>query len=232
MAKKKPAVRARTKKAKKAPSRAIPGAAPDAEMRILDAARSVVIRRGTAGARMQEIAAEAGVNQALLHYYYRSKEQLAGAVFEQMAARMFPMVIQALAMDASIDQKIDRIVAVYHENLIANPFLPGYILSELHHHPERIQSLLAKAGGGDPRQVMQPLFGLLGLQIEARVREGAMRPIAAEQFVVSLVSLCIFPFAARPMLGMMLGLDDAAFPAFIDERRRTLADFFRNALRP
>ena len=59
-----------------------------------------------------------------------------------------------------------------------------------------------------------------------------MRPIGPRQFVVNLVSLCIFPFAARPMLAMMLGLDDEAFPSFIDERRRTLADFYRNALRP
>jgi hypothetical protein len=59
-----------------------------------------------------------------------------------------------------------------------------------------------------------------------------MRPITAREFVVNLVSLCIFPFAARPMLSMMLGLDDSAFPTFIEERKRTLATFYRNALRP
>ena len=58
----------------------------DTEQRILDAAHAVFVRRGTAGARMQEIAAEAGVNQALLHYYFRSKEQLSQAVFERAAA--------------------------------------------------------------------------------------------------------------------------------------------------
>src|SRR5918911_2376982 len=83
---------------------------PDTEQRILDAARAVFIRRGTAGARMQEIAKEAGVNQALLHYYFRSKERLSTAVFLQFASRVLPAVVHVLGGDAPIDEKIDRIV--------------------------------------------------------------------------------------------------------------------------
>jgi TetR/AcrR family transcriptional regulator len=224
---------AKKKTASKPAGRERPEGTPHAEARILEAARSVFIRRGTAGARMQEIAAEAGVNQALLHYYFRSKDQLSAAVFEQMASRLFPTLMQTLVTDASIAEKVERIVALYHENLAKNPFLPGYVIAELQHHPERIESLLAKVGGGkDPRQVILPVFVRLGEQIEAEVRAGRMRPIGPRQFVVNLVSLCIFPFAARPLLSMMLSLDDDAFPAFIDERRRTLADFYMNALRP
>ena len=204
----------------------------DTEARILEAARSVFIRRGTAGARMQEIAAEAGVNQALLHYYFRSKDQLGAAVFSQMASRLFPPLLQVLSSDASLDAKIAQIVAIYHENLVKNPFLPSYLLSEMQYHPERIQQVLAKIGGGDARSVNAPVFLRLNEQIAAEVNAGRMRPITAREFVVNLVSLCIFPFAARPMLGMMLGLEDEAFPTFIAERQRTLAAFYRNALRP
>src|SRR3954467_3313435 len=93
---------------------------PDTESRILEAARSVFIRRGTAGARMQEIAAEAGVNQALLHYYFRSKDQLGAAVFGQLAMRLFPALLQVLAGEAPLDAKIEQIVAIYHENLTRN----------------------------------------------------------------------------------------------------------------
>src|SRR6185436_6737613 len=110
----------------------------ETEQRILDAARTVFLQHGTAGARMQEIAQEAGVNQALLHYYFRSKERLAQAVFQQMASRLFPALIQTLASDISLDEKIDRLVAIYLDNLSKSPFLPGYLISELHHHPERI----------------------------------------------------------------------------------------------
>src|SRR5215470_18138118 len=76
----------------------------DTEQRILDAAHAVFVRRGTAGARMQEIAAEARVNQALLHYYFRSKEQLARAAFERAGSQLMPAVIQVMASDAALEQ--------------------------------------------------------------------------------------------------------------------------------
>jgi len=201
------------------------------ESRILDAARTVFIRRGTAGARMQEIAREAGVNQALLHYYFRSKERLSGAVFQQFASRMFPAVVQLLGGEASLADKIERIVALYLENLSANPFLPAYLLSELHHHPERVQQLLASAGAS-PERLMRPVVAKLAAQIDAEVNAGRMRPIAPEQFTANLLSLCVFPFAARPMLSIVFGWDDAAFARFIDERRRHLPPFIHAGLRP
>ena len=71
------------------------------EQRILDAAHAVFLRRGTAGARMQDIATEAGVNQALLHYYFRSKERLAEAVFRRAARQLLPAVIEVMASDAA-----------------------------------------------------------------------------------------------------------------------------------
>jgi TetR/AcrR family transcriptional regulator len=213
-----------------------PSAPPDrddaTEQRILDAARTVFLRRGTAGARMQEIAREAGVNQALVHYYFRTKERLAGAVFQQIASRIFPAIFETLGSDMSLDEKIDRLVAVYMENLSRNPFLPGYLLSELHHHPERIPLLISSAIGAEPGRVLPPLFKKLGKQIDARVAAGTMRPIAPEQFAINLISLCIFPFAARPMLSVVFGMDDAAFARFIERRKTELPAFFRNALRP
>ena len=204
----------------------------ETEQRILDAARTVFLRHGTAGARMQEIAQEAGVNQALLHYYFRSKEHLSSAVFEQIAGRVLPALAQTLGADISLEAKIDRLVAVYLENLSRNPFLPGYLLSELHHHPERIPQLLAKAIGAEPAGVLSPLFEKLGQQIDERVAAGTIRPIAPEQFAINLISLCIFPFAARPMLRVVFGMDDDAFARFIEQRKTELPAFFRNALRP
>src|SRR5436305_2140381 len=100
----------------------------ETETRILDAARAVFIRRGTSGARMQEIAREAGVNQALLHYYFRSKERLSSAVFQQIARGIFPALIQTLGSDLTLDEKIDRLIALYLDNLSRSPFLPGYLL--------------------------------------------------------------------------------------------------------
>ena len=214
------------------PAKAVPIPEAETEQKILDAARSVFIRQGTSGARMQEIAQEAGVNQALLHYYFRSKERLAQAVFQQMASRLFPALIQTLASDLSLDEKIDRLVAIYLDNLSKNPFLPGYLISELHHHPERIDQLLSLTGAGTPAQVMPAILGRLGAQIDAAVAAGTMRPIAPQQFAVNIISLCIFPFAARPLISAVFAMDDDAFARFIDERKRELPTYIRNALKP
>jgi TetR/AcrR family transcriptional regulator len=204
----------------------------ETEKRILDAARAVFIRRGTAGARMQEIAAEAGVNQALLHYYYRSKERLSAAVFQQLASRLFPMILGILGSDMPLDEKIDTLITTYLDNLVQNPFLPGYVLSELHHQPERVAQFLGAVSGGSPGDKAAHAFGTLARQIREKVDAGTMRPISPQQFVVNIISLCIFPFAARPMLSIVMGMDDAAFTRFIEQRRWELPSFFRSALRP
>jgi TetR/AcrR family transcriptional regulator len=208
------------------------GSDSETERRILDAARAVFIRRGTAGARMQEIAAEAGVNQALLHYYFRSKERLSGAVFQQFAQRLFPAVMAVLASDRTLDEKIDALIATYIDNLVQNPFLPGYLLSELHQQPERVAQFLAAVSGGTHGEAIQAAFQVIGRQIKEQVDAGLMRPIAPQQFFINIISLCIFPFAARPMLSIAMGMDDAAFTRFMEQRRWELPSFFRSALRP
>ena len=204
----------------------------DTERRILDAARTVFIRRGTSGARMQEIAEEAGVNQALLHYYFRSKERLSEAVFAETAGRMFPAVVGILGGDLTIDEKIDRIVETYLDTMSRSPFLPGYILSELHHHPERIPKLLGSVAGKSFSSTLLPVMDKLDRQLASEARKGHIRRISAQQFVVNLLSLCVFPFAARPMFRAAFDMDDDAFAKLILARRRELPQFIRNALRP
>lgn len=180
---------------------------------------------------MQEIAAEAGVNQALLHYYFRSKDRLAQAVFKEAAGRLMPAILMLLGSDATIEEKVERFVHLYIDNVRQSPFLPGYILAELHHHPDRIESL-RDAAGIDPEALSAVLIGKLGKQIKARVKQGTMRPISPEQFVVNLLSLSVFPFAARPMLNVALGLDDKKFESFLNTRRKELPGFILAGLRP
>src|SRR5690349_5623595 len=188
----------------------------DTEARILDAAHRVFVRSGTAGARTQEIAKEAGVNSALLHYYFRTKERLAEAVFRRAAGQLMPAVIGILASDLALEDKIAQVIDVELRQLTATPYLPGYILSELNHHPERAAQLISNATGITPEQVRACVLSVLRAQIDEAARAGRIRPIEPQQLVVNLLALCIFPFAARPMLTAVLGLDQAAFTKFID----------------
>jgi TetR/AcrR family transcriptional regulator len=202
------------------------------ERRILDAAHAVFIRRGTSGARMQEIARAAGVNQALLHYYFRSKELLARAAFGRAATELMPAVIQVMASADPLEAKVERVVEIELRILGRAPYLPGYIISEVTHHPERTRQLIEGMTGLAAADLRPRVFGTLRTQIDRRVAEGAMRPIAAETFLVNLLALCIFPFAVRPLLMALVGLDERGFEQFIDRRRTELAAFFLGALRP
>src|SRR3954465_13537384 len=111
----------------------------DTESRILDAAHTVFMRRGAAGARVTEIAREAGVNHALVHYYFRSKQRLAEAVFHRAIGQFFPIMIGVLASDAPLEEKVRRLAAAQIDMLQKNRYLPGYLLAELNHYPERAE---------------------------------------------------------------------------------------------
>lgn len=204
----------------------------DAEQRILDAAHKVFIRRGTAGARMQEIADEAGVNKALLHYYFRNKSRLADAIFQRVAGGVFGRIVQVARSDAGLEEMVRSIIAIYLEQLSRSPYAPGYILAELNQDPERGRQLVALVSGLPDGATPAVLIESLQQRIDASVGAGAIKPISAPQFLTNLVSLCIFPFAARPLLCAVIGMDDAGFAAFIEERKRTLPEFFLSALRP
>jgi TetR/AcrR family transcriptional regulator len=209
-------------------------AAPDAdtEQRILDAAHLVFIRRGTAGARMQEIADEAGVNKALLHYYFRNKSRLADAVFQRVAVGIFSRLGEAAGSDAELEDKVRHIIGIYLDQLSRTPYVPAYVLGELNQHPDRARQFLEAIRPPGQDGAVPEFLVKLGAQIQARVRAGTMRPISLRQFIANLASLCIFPFAARPMLCTVLGLDDRGFAEFIEERKAGLADFFLSGLRP
>jgi AcrR family transcriptional regulator len=204
----------------------------DTEQRILDAAHAVFIRRGTAGARMQDIADEAGVNKALLHYYFRSKSRLADAVFQRVTSVIFLRLSETAGSDAEIDDKVRRIIAIYIEQLSKTPYVPAYVISELNQHPERTRQFFDAVRPAGAPKGPPPFLLKLGKQIDARVRAGTMRPISAGQFIANIASLCIFPFAAKPMICTLLDLDDRGFNAFIEERKTGLPEFFLSGLRP
>src|SRR5881394_2478863 len=95
----------------------------DTESRILDAAHRVFVRRGTAGARMQDIADEAGVNKALLHYYFRSKEKLFEKIFTELSQHFFPKLVKIFESDESLFRKIELFVAEYIDQMRQTPYL-------------------------------------------------------------------------------------------------------------
>ena len=204
---------------------------PDTRERILDAAKAAFHERGTSGARMQEIADAAGINKALIHYYFNNKDTLAAAVFQRELRTLVQPVMLTMASDMPLDDKVRTVIGMYLDRLSALPQMPGYILAEMHFHPERLSKLMTSITEGDPQDMAARVFARLGTQIDEAVEAGRMAPLSPHQFMVNLVALCVFPFAARPLLSFVMGGPDV-FDTMIEQRRDSLTQFFLRGLRP
>jgi AcrR family transcriptional regulator len=194
--------------------------------RILEAADAVFVRRGIDGARMQEIADQARVNKALLHYYFQSKIGLARAVWFRIAASFVPGVFQMLASDLSLDEKIKRFVDTYHAVLTRHPYLMVFALSEAARRPELVHDFYSV----ERRQAARRMIAKLQKQIDERAKRTKSRPVPAKQFFVTLVGSCLFPFASRALLVEVVGLSPAELPGFMERRRKDLPVFLKRAL--
>lgn len=193
--------------------------------RLLAAAHRVFLRKGTAKARTQEIADEAGVNKALLHYYYGTKAALADAVFAHHASRLLPALFAILAdPERDVPAKIRAVVREQITFQRANPYVAGFLATELHAEPERIQRLMT-AHGTPPHAELQR-------QLDAAAAAGTMRPVPAVQLVLTLMGATLLPFIMRPMLGPFFALEGEAFEAFLDERLTVLPELIIAGLRP
>ncbi|MBI9055443.1 MAG: TetR/AcrR family transcriptional regulator [Bacteroidales bacterium] len=198
------------------------------EDKILDAAKDVFQQKGMTGARMQEIADKAGINKALLHYYYRTKEKLFEKVFEIAFSLFIPKVKEMMSSDKPIFEKIEFFVENYLNLLQKHPYIPGFIISELNRNPKMLVSLIEKNV-----QLKEGNFlGILESQIKQEVDKGIVKPISAHNLMTNVISLCIFPIVARPILqGVLFDNDKKEFDVFLEQRRTFVKEYVINSIK-
>jgi TetR/AcrR family transcriptional regulator len=196
----------------------------ETETLILDAARKVFLENGFDGTTMQKISDEAGINKALLHYYFRSKDRLFEAVFIEAFSRMIPNLLKIFASEAEFTDKIRGFVDTYISALQHYPQIPLFILHELHRNPGRIIELIHSTGM-NPEVVINI--------IRQEIKKGKIIDIDPSQLMVNMLAMCIFPFAARPMIqGFIFKNDEKVFDAFLEKRKTEVADFIIKAITP
>lgn len=183
----------------------------ETDEKIYEAARDVFHERGFDGARMQDIANRAGINKALLHYYYRSKDLLFEKVYQAAAGKLFPGVVQSLRGDDPLPTKVETFVSVYIDTLRANPYMPGFILHELNRNPDRLKNFLPK--------IVEQLLGPFIDEINQEIQSGRLPHKDARHFLISMFSMCVFPFVARPIFQKLFGFDESSYDQFLDERK-------------
>ena len=192
------------------------------EERILEAAKTIFHRKGFEGARMQEIADEAGINKSLLHYYFRSKENLFSAVFRSAFREIFTKLFMTAGSDDPFEEKIQKLVNEYIGFLQQNSYIPGFILAELNQNPEKIAEVFKSA----PFPTAM-LFG----RMKDSIPDRQMKDDDFREFFINLLALCIFPVAAKPLLKLMFNFGEAEYEEFLENRKEHLPEFLMNAIR-
>lgn len=194
------------------------------EGKIIQAARLVFMRKGFTGARMQDIADEAGINKALLHYYFRNKEKLFEVIFREAFDTLIPQVEDVFNADLEFFDKIRGLARAYITMATENPYLPIFVLNQMHTDPEHFRKVFGKVSGRIPL----PRFRQ---EISHAVKEGLILPIEPHQLIMNIISLCLFPFIAKPMFQMVMQLTDEQFNEMAEARRESAAEFIIQAIR-
>lgn len=194
------------------------------EEKIMAAARKVFTTKGMAGARMQDIADEAGMNKALLHYYFRDKDKLFETVFLAEAQKFFPTINAIFASEQPLFEKIETFVSEYIDEMVENPYLPWFVLNEINRDPDQF---MYKIWGKDNL----PKPGKLLEQIETEIKAGRIRPISPVHLLMNMISMTIFPFVGKPMFVRNLRLSDKQFREIMEQRKKEIPSFIINAIR-
>jgi len=189
---------------------------------ILEAAKMIFQERGFAGARMQEIADEAGINKSMLHYYFRSKDKLFQKVFQDSIRQFFPEILKVLNADLAFNSKIERLVETYYEMFKKHPHLPRFVIHEMNQHPDRFKEFVNNMSFEIPELFVK--------QIRAEMEAGTMRKIDPREFIINTIGLCVFPLIARPMIETVFEMNDDQYQHFLEQRKKELPKFILNAV--
>ena len=182
------------------------------EEKIKNSARAVFHRKGFAAARTRDIAQEAGINLALLNYYFRSKEKLFNIVMLE-AFQSFFSSISIVFNDANstLDEKIRKFAADYIDLLFQEPEIPLFIMSEIRNNPDE---LLQKI---DLKSVV---FGSVFFnQYNEAIRQGKIKNHHFLHFMMNFMGLIAFPFIAKPLLKEINGLSEVQYNEIVAERK-------------
>ena len=193
------------------------------EEKIFNAAHIVFQKKGFSGARMQEIADEAGINKAMLHYCFKNKELLFQAVFMNAFGQLAPQINEIFNSNESVFEKIKKFTNSYITFVIQNPYLPAFVIQEMNNNPEFVMSFMRDENKPNPSQFV--------LQIEKEIQSGIIKSIQPKQLLLDIFSMTAFPFVAQTLVKGMLQISDSEFNLMMEERKTTIANQIINTIK-
>lgn len=177
------------------------------EEKILLSASKVFTEKGFAGTRTRDIAEEAGINLALLNYYFRSKEKLFEQVMKAKIVLLFGQILPILTNEkTTLEEKIDLATEKYFDILSKNPNLPIFVISEIQKKNSNITSIIP----------IKKIFENSVLIKQIKEKRTDLNPL---HFLVSFLGMTIFPFVLKPVFTAFDLVNEKEFQQFINERK-------------
>ena len=180
---------------------------------IKEKAKTLFFQKGFLNATTQEIADEAGVNRALIHYYFRSRDQLMDTLLEEAVNEKREKARAVLSSALPFREKISLFIDIVVEYGLKYPYLENFIITETARNPEKVKVLC---------QTKVKSSDLIRKDLEEEIAKGRLLPITAEHFVINLISLCNYPLLAKTLLQNMHGMSDTAYRKFLLDRKEII----------
>ena len=197
------------------------------EQAILRAAERLFLDKGFALTSTTEIAREAGCNQALVHYYFRTKENLFEKIFEQKIRMLISNIFSIDREGGTFEEKLRRKIEAHFEMLQKNPKIPFLVINEITTNPERIAALRDNIG-----ELPLSVYTTLEQDLQKETAQGRIRDTNALALMFSALSLNLATFLVRPVLQNILGLTDEAMDGFLEHRKEENVQIILHSLKP
>lgn len=189
------------------------------EERILEAAKKVFLRDGLQGARMQDIADLATINRSMLHYYFRDKELLSQTVMKTVVSKFVVAFKENLNSELSFEEKVDNYIDAEINLAFYNPDLLIFALHESSKDPEFFKKIIDNKHSTVFRK-----------QLKEAYERGEIVSKNIEEFVVSVSSLCMFPFIAGPLYMMIFRWDEEKWASYRKVLKRNLPKLIKRVI--
>ena len=195
---------------------------------ILEVAERLFLEKGFALTSTTEIAKEVGCNQALVHYYFRTKDNLFNTIFEQKFKQFFQYILAMENLEQmTFQDKLKYIIESHFDMVRKNSRIPLLIVNEFSRNPEMLAALKEKLKG-----VVSKLFESLNDELQAEIVAGRMRQITLIDLIFNTISVNISLFLLLPVAAEIMSMDEKQKEMVINHRRNEHITLILNSLRP
>ncbi len=200
----------------------------ETEQKILNAATEVFLQHGHDGARTEEIAKVAGINKALLHYYFRTKERLYQEVLNHQVKKVISDLFASLQPETDMPTFLQGFISSYVDRIQQNPQVVRFMLWEMRSGASNLQMLLSEIISDQN----SPSPHSLVKRIQTAVKEKEIRQVDPHHLVFNLIAMCIYTFIAAPIIGSIFPDININDPSFLKRRKKEIFNLVWYGIKP